>query len=62
MSIVKDVLKSEMTKLITTSQNLNQQVQTAKTKAKKTYYSKKLQKNNVKLAKVLQQLNVLENK
>jgi len=53
MSIVKDQVKNQLVDMMVVSKNLQEKISQSKTKIKKSYYMKKLKKNNIQFAKLI---------
>jgi len=62
LSTVQQVLVSDTQTLVANSKKLVTEIETAKTKTKRTYYTRKLRKNNVKLAELLIGLEKIKKK
>lgn len=60
MSIVRDSLRAELNKAVEISKEYSSKVKSAKTKIKKTYFTKKLKKNNNLIANMIIALDKIE--
>jgi len=62
MSIIRDAIVAELQDKIERSREYYNQFETAKTTTKKNLYKKKLQRNNLIIADLLEQLNAIDQK